>query len=241
LAKNDSFSLFPPVAGQMSGECRHNDKRSPVIFVKTKIMDKTAIAKKIIHFRKLRGITQEALSEATGLNVRTIQRIESGEVDPRLYTLKSIADALDVNLEELLPEPTQHELNQIAGLHITPIAFFFFPVIGNVMVPFIYWMLKREEVNGINKHGKDILNGQLTYSIVAGLLVAVLMAVLVVPAVFMGRFLLPMEFYMYLPVYFLIYLLISIVVFGLLPALNAMRVYRGKEAWKYPLKINFFK
>ena len=41
-------------------------------------MDKTAIAKKIIHYRKLKGMTQEALSELTGLNVRTIQRIESG-------------------------------------------------------------------------------------------------------------------------------------------------------------------
>ena len=204
-------------------------------------MDKTAIAKKIIHFRKLRGITQEMLSEVTGLNVRTIQRIEAGEVDPRLYTLKSIADALDVNLEELLPEPTQHELNQIAALHITPIAFFFFPIIGNVMVPFIFWMLKREDVNGINKHGKDILNGQLTYSIVAGLLAAIQIGFLIVPAVFLGHFLLPMQFYMYIPVYFGIYFLVSILIFGIFPALNAMRVYRGKEAWKYPLKINFFK
>ncbi|HEX8041935.1 MAG TPA: helix-turn-helix domain-containing protein [Chryseosolibacter sp.] len=204
-------------------------------------MDKTAIAKKIIHFRKLKGITQETLSEVTGLNVRTIQRIESGEVDPRLYTLRSIADALGVNLEELLPEPTQHELNQIAVLHITPLAFFFFPIVGNVLVPFIYWMLKREDVNGINKHGKDILNGQLTYSIVGGLLTAVQIGVLMVPAFFMGRFLLPMEYYMYLPVYFLTCLLISVFIFGIFPAVNAMRVYKGKEAWKYPLKINFFR
>lgn len=119
-------------------------------------MDKSSIARKIIHFRKLKGITQETLAEITGLNVRTIQRIESGEVDPRLYTLKSIADALGVNMEELLPEPTQHELNQLAILHITPVGFFFFPVIGNVLLPFIFWMLKREEINGINKHGKDI-------------------------------------------------------------------------------------
>jgi uncharacterized Tic20 family protein len=203
-------------------------------------MDKTAIAKKIIHFRKLRGITQETLSEVTGLNVRTIQRIEAGEVDPRLYTLKSIADALGVNIEELLPEPSQHELNQIAVLHMTPIAFFFFPVIGNVMVPFIFWMLKREEINGINKHGKDILNGQLTYSIVAGFLIAMQMAILIVPA-FLGKFLLPMRFYMYIPLYFAVTILIAIVIFGIFPALNAMRVYRGKEAWRYPLKINFFK
>ena len=229
------------IAGQMSGKSRYHDRGSPVIFGERNFMDKTALAKKIIHFRKLRGITQEALSEATGLNVRTIQRIESGEVDPRLYTLKSIADALDVNLEELLPEPTQHELNQIAALHVTPIAFFFFPIIGNVIVPFIFWMLKREDVNGINKHGKDILNGQLTYSIVAGLLIGIQTVLFMVPAIFQGRFLLPMQFYTYIPVYFVVFFFISLLVFGILPALNAMRVYRGKEAWKYPLKINFFK
>src|SRR5687768_6168018 len=114
----------------MSGVYRNIVACSSMIF-KKKIMDKSSIAKKIIHYRKLKGVTQEMLSEVTGLNVRTIQRIEAGEVDPRLYTLKSIAEALGVNLEELLPEPTQQELNQIAILHITPIAFFFFPIIGN--------------------------------------------------------------------------------------------------------------
>ena len=225
----------------MSGVRRYHDNGSPVIFGKKTIMDKTAIAKKIIHFRKQKGITQEMLSEVTGLNVRTIQRIESGEVDPRLYTLRSIADALGVNLEELLPEPTQHELNQIAVLHITPIAFFFFPVIGNVLLPFIFWMLKREDVNGINKHGKDILNGQLTYSIIIGLLIGITMALVLMPAFFPENGFFPMEFFMHFPKYLLIYTCVVLLVFGIFPAVNAMRVYRGKQAWKYPLKINFFR
>src|SRR5688500_133612 len=203
-------------------------------------MDKTAIAKKIIHFRKLKGITQETLSEVTGLNVRTIQRIESGEVDPRLYTLKSIADALHVNLEELLPEPSQHELNQIAILHITPAGFFLFPVVGNVLLPFIFWMLKREEVNGINKHGKDILNGQLTYSIVASVLILIFVAIMISTALFPGNPMF-MKFFMHFPIYMVCWMALCGVVFGLLPAVNAMKVYHGKEPWKYPLKINFFK
>jgi uncharacterized Tic20 family protein len=110
-----------------------------------------------------------------------------------------------------------------------------------VVVPFIFWMMKREDVNGINKHGKDILNGQLTYSIVVALMAGILLTLFMVPAIFMGRFLLPMQFYMYFPMFFGIYLLMSILLFGIFPALNAMRVYRGKEAWKYPMKINFFK
>lgn len=203
-------------------------------------MDKTSIAKKIIHYRKLKGITQETLSEATGLNVRTIQRIESGEVDPRLYTLKSIADALGVNLEELLPEPTQHELNQIAILHITPAGFFLFPVIGNVMLPFIFWMMKREEVNGINKHGKDILNGQLTYSIIVGIILGAQTALSLIPMFFPGNQF-PPKYFAHFPIYLVIGMILSAIIFGIFPAINAIRVYNGKEAWRYPFKINFFK
>ena len=204
-------------------------------------MDKTSIAKKIIHFRKLKGITQEILAETTGLNVHTIQRIEAGEVDPRLYTLKSIADALGVNLEELLPEPTQHELNQLAILHITPAGFFLFPVIGNVLLPFIFWMLKREEINGINKHGKDILNGQLTYSIVISLLFIVQIILVLIPVTLPGRQVVSLEVFKYFPFYAFGGMFLSVAIFGIFPALNAMRVYHGKSPWRYPLKINFFK
>src|SRR5688572_6068323 len=203
-------------------------------------MDKTSIAKKIIHYRKLKGITQETLSELCGLNVRTIQRIESGEVDPRLYTLKSIAEALEVSLEELLPAPTQHELNQIAILHITPAGFFIFPVIGNVLFPFIFWMLKREEVNGINKHGKDILNSQLTYSIIVSIIIVFQIAMVMTSMLSPGNEL-SMRFLMNFPVYIIFGMVLSGIVFGVIPAINAIRVYQGKEAWKYPLKINFFK
>jgi transcriptional regulator with XRE-family HTH domain len=203
-------------------------------------MDKTSIAKKIIHFRKLKGMTQEALAETTGLNVRTIQRIESAEVDPRLYTLKSIADALGVNVEELLPEPTQHELNQLAILHITPAGFFLFPIIGNVLLPFIFWMLKREEINGINKHGKDILNGQLTYSIVVGFLFSLHLMIMLMPAFVPGWYI-PFEVFRFLSLYVFGGMLLCAAVFGIFPALNAMRVYRKKNPWKYPLKITFFK
>ena len=203
-------------------------------------MEKPSVAKKITHYRKLKGITQETLSELCGLNVRTIQRIESGEVDPRLYTLKSIADALEVTLEELLPAPTQHEINQIAILHITPAGFFMFPIIGNVLIPFIFWMLKREEVTGINKHGKDILNSQLTLSIIISLVIGIQTTMAYIPMFF------PENQFVHtvlrnFPFVMLGGFVLSILIFGVLPATNAMRVYNGKEPWSFPLKINFFK
>ena len=62
------------------------------------------IGLKIQKLRKLKGLTQEELAFETNLSVRTIQRIEKGEVDPRTYTLNVLAEALEVELGDLLPE-----------------------------------------------------------------------------------------------------------------------------------------
>jgi len=203
-------------------------------------MDKPAISQKIIHYRKTKGITQETLSELTGLNVRTIQRIESGEVDPRLYTLKLIADALGVTLEELLPEPSQHERNQLAVLQITPVAFFLFPGIGNILLPFIYWMLKKEEVPGISKYGRQLMNAQLTYSIVAGIFMMTGIVMALAPMLFPSAAF-PQVFFMHYPIYFFTGMVLSLIVFVLLPAINAYRVYHGEPPMSYPLAFAFFK
>lgn len=60
-------------------------------------MEKLDFGKKLIGDRLAQGFTQEQLAEACNINVRTIQRIESGEVQPRLYTMKVISDVLETN------------------------------------------------------------------------------------------------------------------------------------------------
>jgi transcriptional regulator with XRE-family HTH domain len=58
------------------------------------------LGKKIADLRKAKGLTQEELVDKCNLNVRTLQRIESGEVTPRTYTIRLIFEALDFSLEE---------------------------------------------------------------------------------------------------------------------------------------------
>ena len=60
-------------------------------------MKQPDLGKKIAELRKSKGLTQEELVEKCNLNVRTLQRIESGEVVPRNYTIKAIFTALDYN------------------------------------------------------------------------------------------------------------------------------------------------
>lgn len=47
--------------------------------------------------RKAKGLTQEDLVTKCSINVRTLQRIEAGEVIPRSYTLRTILSVLEVD------------------------------------------------------------------------------------------------------------------------------------------------
>jgi transcriptional regulator with XRE-family HTH domain len=58
-------------------------------------MNQPDLGRKIAELRKAKGLTQEELVETCNLNVRTLQRIEAGEVTPRSYTIKIIFSALD--------------------------------------------------------------------------------------------------------------------------------------------------
>ncbi|WP_321375109.1 helix-turn-helix transcriptional regulator [uncultured Draconibacterium sp.] len=63
-------------------------------------MQQPELGKLIAEKRKAKGLTQDELVEKCKLNVRTLQRIEAGEVMPRSFTLKVIAKELDLNFYE---------------------------------------------------------------------------------------------------------------------------------------------
>ena len=70
-------------------------------------MEQPQLGLKISELRKQKGLTQEELVEQCNINVRTLQRIESGEVSPRSYTIKTILSALDYDYELLSQEKKQ--------------------------------------------------------------------------------------------------------------------------------------
>jgi transcriptional regulator with XRE-family HTH domain len=71
------------------------------------IMKQPKLGEKISQLRKQKGLTQEELIEKCNISVRTIQRIESGEVTPRSYTLKTILHVLDYDLSQIQDEDDQ--------------------------------------------------------------------------------------------------------------------------------------
>lgn len=95
----------------------------------------------LIAARKQKGLTQEELAEQTGITVRTIQRIESGESVPRSYTLKTIAAALDLSFEALgnnaapfsETPPREDELHFLQMLTLSCFSY--------LLVPFLHFLL----------------------------------------------------------------------------------------------------
>ena len=69
-------------------------------FKKYHIMKQPQLGQKILELRKQKGFTQEELVAQCNINVRTIQRIEAGEVNPRSYTVKIILEVLGVDYFE---------------------------------------------------------------------------------------------------------------------------------------------
>ncbi|MBD1583011.1 helix-turn-helix domain-containing protein [Pseudoalteromonas sp. S16_S37] len=61
--------------------------------------------------RLSRHLTQEQLADMAGLNVRTIQRIESGQ-KASVESLKCLASALDVDIQQLQQEQFMINKNQ---------------------------------------------------------------------------------------------------------------------------------
>jgi len=63
-------------------------------------MKQPHLGRKIADLRKAKGLTQEELVEKCNLNVRTLQRIESGDVSPRSYTQRLIFKALEYDIHD---------------------------------------------------------------------------------------------------------------------------------------------
>jgi transcriptional regulator with XRE-family HTH domain len=58
-------------------------------------MNQPGLGLKIIDLRQQKSLTQEKLAEYCDVSTRTIQRIESGEVQPRSFTRNNLSNILE--------------------------------------------------------------------------------------------------------------------------------------------------
>lgn len=167
----------------------------------------------IRELRVKKGMTQEDLAAKTDITVRTIQRIESGEVDPRAFTLQSIAAALEVDYESLVGK--EEEFNHVRVkesnrwlplLHLSGLLILILP-------PILIWLWKRDEVDGMRKHAMDVINYQIS----------------------MTLYLLPWALFGVLPIVIILGVYSQVIII-----INTIKVANG-QPYKYPLAIAFLK
>lgn len=78
-------------------------------------LSKEEIAKLVKNGRMAKGYTQQEIADIAGISLRSVQRIENADVLPRLYTLKVLAQALDIPVDDCSAQddlmPIAHNVN----------------------------------------------------------------------------------------------------------------------------------
>lgn len=70
-------------------------------------MHQPELGQRLTALRKEKNLTQEELVEKSRVSVRTIQRIEAGEVLPRIYTVRILLEALGEDPDSFLAKSNQ--------------------------------------------------------------------------------------------------------------------------------------
>jgi transcriptional regulator with XRE-family HTH domain len=135
---------------------------------------------KLKDIREQQNLTQEELSEKSGISVRTIQRIEAG-TEPKGYTLKTLGTTLGIQEKELLSKPleTEHKesttyestskteeiplnYSQIKLINLSSLLFVVLPPL-NILFPLILMFAMKLK----NPITKQIVSVQIMYTIIA--------------------------------------------------------------------------
>jgi transcriptional regulator with XRE-family HTH domain len=130
------------------------------------------VGNKIKELRKKKGLSQEELAENSKVNLRTIQRIENNENEPRGKTLNLICHVLEVNAEDILDHGKEEDNDYLLFFHLSVLAFLVIPL-GNIILPLILWMTKKDKITGLKETGANVLNFQILWSFFTSLSVMI--------------------------------------------------------------------
>jgi uncharacterized Tic20 family protein len=160
-----------------------------------------AIADEIEHLHRLResgAISEEEFTQAK-------QRVLTQALPP----------------EDARPAPSAQPIEQQTRewamyLHLSQLLGLLVPL-GGLIAPILIWQIKKDELPGLDAHGKVVLNwvlSELIYLLAAGLLTLILIG---------------------------IPLLLAVVVLGIVfPIIGGVKANNG-ELWRYPLSIQFLR
>lgn len=180
-------------------------------------------------------MTQEQLAEKSGLSLRTIQRIECAEVNPRSDTIVMLANALNVSPTQLADWSVKENANYLAGVNISGLSALVFPLMG-VILPLILWFNRRDNIAGLERTAKKVINFQITWFMlffIITVLIGIRLSVAVSSSELVGLET-PGEAFMFL---FMrgVFIVPLLVIFNIVMCIvNYRRARRGKEEVYFP-------
>ncbi|WP_291867056.1 helix-turn-helix domain-containing protein [Maribacter sp.] len=128
-------------------------------------MKDSTLSQRVKNLRNKKGVTQELLAENSGLSLRTIQRIENNETVPRGDSLKRLAIALNTSPDHIIDWKIKEDKGYLTVMSLSALAFLFFPILG-IIIPLVFWILKKDKLKNVDKIGKSILNFEITWTII---------------------------------------------------------------------------
>ena len=115
--------------------------------------------------RKNKGLSQELLAENCGVSLRTIQRVENNKSKPRPYTLKVIAAALNMQMEQLQNTNSEiahkYSLSKINLINSSAMLGLLIPFL-NIIAPLYLWRLNKEDPL-VNEKGRKVISFQILW------------------------------------------------------------------------------
>ena len=172
--------------------------------------------------REQKHLTQEELSEASGISIRTIQRIEAGQL-PKGHTAKALAKVLGIALDslqntDLTTEDRDYSLIKIINLSS---AFVTFIPLLNIILPLAIIHF-RKQYNSITK---QIVSLQILWTIASTIII------------FLTGFL---KISLSLSRHITLWVIIALIFINLIVILvNAASIDRNKKLY-FKLNFNFF-
>lgn len=181
---------------------------------------------KLTELRKLKGFSQEKLAEEAGINIRTLQRLEKGDVKPQPYTLGQLAASLGVTIEDLCisastDSPITESKKELSLLHFIALLGCVFPL-GNIIAPFLFWIYKNDGSENRNIHARAIINFHISWLVYL--------------------FIVLLLYFTIESFAFLVFAIPPMAIFTLIicPIISGVRVLNGKPFF-YPLSLKLLK
>jgi uncharacterized Tic20 family protein len=122
-----------------------------------------SVGTKIKEIRIKKGFSQEELATLSQVSLRTIQRIENNENEPRGKTMQLICEALEINIEELLDHGKKEDRQFMMFFHLSVLCGIAIPI-GNIILPLVLWFTKKDKIQGLQVVGAKLLNFQILWT-----------------------------------------------------------------------------